>query len=211
MKLIWPLLALSFLAGAAHAAPLPTPDQVLNELNRARTDPQAYAQSLRELRRHFQGRLLHDGVEDGGIMTFEGVAAVDEAIAFLERQAPLPALDLADPLIRSAMDQARDQSRSGRIGHTGSDGSSFADRIHRQATWLGEAGEAIAYGDGGAAEVIRQLIVDDGEPDRGHRILLFSPGLRRAGVACAPHPTYDEVCVLDFAADLAPRVAQKKR
>jgi len=41
-------------------------------------------------------------------------------------------------------------------------------------------------------------------PDRGHRNDLMDPTLKRAGVGCAPHPTYGTVCVVDLAS-AAPR------
>ena len=50
-----------------------------------------------------------------------------------------------------------------------------------------------------AEDVILQLIVDDGVPDRGHRRILFNPAYTLVGAACAPHPVWREVCVLDFA------------
>jgi len=35
--------------------------------------------------------------------------------------------------------------------------------------------------------------------DRGHRRILFNPVYELIGAACAPHPVWREVCVLDFA------------
>ena len=59
--------------------------------------------------------------------------------------------------------------------------------------------EVITYGSRTAADVVRQLVVDDGVPDRGHRTILFDPEFRFAGVACAPHPEYREACVVALA------------
>ena len=63
----------------------PSIDQILNELNLARTDPAGYAQFLKERRVHYKGKRYDMG---GGtaLMTFEGVSALDEAIAFLEKR-----------------------------------------------------------------------------------------------------------------------------
>jgi uncharacterized protein YkwD len=195
------LLALVVLASCAVAgqvqAAQPTPDQILTELNFARTQPAAYADSLRTYRRHFDGKIALDAGEDG-IMTQEGVAAVDEAIAYLQRQPPRVAMTLNPLLNRSAGGQAYDQSMTGRVGHSGSNGSTFTQRISREGSWQGEAAEAISYGMASAADVVRQLIIDDGVPGRGHRDTLFDSALRNVGVGCAPHQTYNEVCVLDF-------------
>jgi uncharacterized protein YkwD len=202
------LLTLSVAAGCAIAgqacAAQPTPDQILSELNFARTQPAAYAESLRTYRRHFDGMTALDAGEDG-IMTQEGIAAVDEAISFLQRQPPRVAMSLNPLLNRSAGGQASDQSRTGRVGHVGSNGSTFTQRISREGSWQGEAAEAISYGMVSATDVVRQLIIDDGVPDRGHRGTLFDPVLRNVGVGCAPHQTYNEVCVLDFTTAIIPR------
>lgn len=195
------LLTLAVLAGCAIAgqvqAAQPTPDEILNEINFARTQPAAYAERLRIYRNHFDGNVALDAGPQG-IMTQEGVVAVDEAIAFLRRQPPRVALTLNQMLNRSAGGQAQDQSQTGRVGHVGSNGSSFTQRIGHEGSWQGEAAEAISYGMVDAGDVVRQLIIDDGVPGRDHRDTLFDPVLRNVGAGCAPHRTYYEVCVLDF-------------
>ena len=183
-------------AAGAPAAARTRPD-IVAELNAARTDPAGYARKARALRALFHG----DRIERPGeiaVVTREGPAAVDEAIAFLERQTPLPAVTDNRLLVRAAAAHAADQSATGAVGHEGSDGSSAADRMRREARWSA-SGEAIAYGPDRAEDVVLQLIVDDGVPDRGHRRILFNPAYTAAGAACAPHPVWRTVCVLDFA------------
>lgn len=189
-------------AAAGVQTPMPStgqslPAQIVAEVNDARTDPAGYARKARRLRSLFRG----DRIERPGetaVVTQEGGAAVDEAIAFLERQTPLPALR-ASPLIeRAAADHAEDQARTGAVGHEGGDGSRPSGRMRRYARWTA-TGEVIAYGSDRAEDVVLQLIIDDGVPDRGHRRILFNPGYTLTGAACAPHPVWRTVCVLDFA------------
>ena len=206
MKVVVSLLAASMAASAAYAAP-PTAQQVLSEINKARANPHAYAQTLRAYRDRFEGAIVYPSDDEPGISTREGVAAVDEAIDFLERQPPTITMTLAPRLNDSAEEHAIDQSHSGGAGHTGSDGSNFSDRIRRGALFQGEASEAISYGMDTAAHVVRQLIIDDGVPGRGHRTTLFDPLLRNLGVGCEPHPAYYQVCVLDFATAVIDRRA----
>lgn len=184
-------------AGAPWAVDAVVRADIVAELNAARTDPAAYARKARALRALFNG----DRIERPGeiaLVTREGPAAVDEAIAFLERQAPLPALGESPGLARAAAAHAGEQGRTGEVAHIGADGSSPSDRMRRQGRWTA-TGEAIAYGPDRAEEVILQLIVDDGVPDRGHRRILFNPAYTLVGAACAPHPVWRTVCVLDFA------------
>jgi uncharacterized protein YkwD len=209
IRTMGPLLGIALLAGCAPvAAEVPMPDarptadtaaraDIVAELNAARTDPAAYARKVRALRALFRGdRLERPG--ETAVVTREGTAAVDEAIAFLERQTPLAALDGHPGLDRAAADHASDQGRSGAVAHTGGDGSSPSDRMRRHGRWSA-TGEAIAYGPDRAEDVVLQLLIDDGVPDRGHRRILFNPVYGQVGAACGPHPVWREVCVLDFA------------
>lgn len=171
--------------------------EVVAELNAARTDPAAYAGKMRIMRAWFNGdRLERPG--EVPILTREGVAAVDEAIAFLERQTPLPAVARSSGLDRAAAAHAADQARTGAVGHDGGDGSTPAARMRREG-WWNATGEAIAYGPDRPDYVILQLIIDDGVADRGHRRILFNPVYSLVGVGCGPHPVWRQVCVLDFA------------
>jgi uncharacterized protein YkwD len=189
------IMAFSFTAASA-AAETPFERQVLAALNAARTDPAAYAAGLRHYRTYFHATLLRYPGLDADIETEEGVKVVDETIAFLGRQAPLPPLEGAALFETSAADLVADQAQGG-TGHESSDGANPADRARRHGGG-GYVAEVIAYGPVDAADVVRQLIVDDGVADRGHRAILYSPELRFAGVSCGPHPEYRTVCVIDL-------------
>lgn len=171
--------------------------RMMDELNLARAQPAAYAGRVRAFRGLMRGERIERPGEPA-VITREGIAAVDEAIAFLERQPALPVLARSVPLDRAARDHVEDQSRTGDVGHVGADGSPPSERIRRHARFTATA-EAIAYGPERPEDMIMQLIIDDGVPDRGHRRILFSPDYRLVGVACGPHPKWRRVCVLDFA------------
>jgi len=157
---------------------------ILDELNFARTRPQEYAAIL-----------------DVTMSTIPWAdqRCVAEAEAFLRRQHPLPPLQSATGLVMSARDQAADQAASGEIGHRGSDGASPWARMARWGQWTGRAGEAISYGYSDARSIVSTLIVDQGVPNHGHRHNIFCRDFRVAGSACAPHPRYGAMCVIDFA------------
>ena len=190
------VLACIFAALTPGAAETPFELQVLTALNAARTDPAAYAAGLKRYRTYFHANLLRYPGEGADVETEEGVAAVDEAIGFLNHQAPLVPVESAPLFVASARDLVADQAQGG-AGHESSDGSSPADRARRHGGGSYVA-EVIAYGPIDAADVVRQLIVDDGVPDRGHRSIIYSPELRFAGVACGPHREYGTVCVIDL-------------
>lgn len=170
--------------------------EVERQINLARSDPGAYARRLRAHRTQYEGRIFHD---PGAISieTQEGVAAVDEAIAFLERQAPLRPLSASPVLRMSSADHVADQGPRGALGHDGLDGSTFLDRIVRRGGPR-SGGENISYGGDTGEAVVIQLIVDDGVRDRGHRTNIFRPGYVSQGAACGPHREYRYMCVIDF-------------
>jgi len=134
---------------------------------------------------------------------------VDETIAFLGRQRALAPVAPAPLLAASAADLVADQAQGG-TGHDSSDGATPADRARRHGG--GEfVAEVIAYGPADAADVVRQLIIDDGVADRGHRAILYSSELRFAGVACGQHPEYRTVCVIDLGATPDGRAPGERR
>jgi len=170
---------------------------VLAEINFARTRPRDYAEQLRAYRRFFKGKIVWYPGNPDGLRTEEGVRAVDEAIRFLERQAPLEPIAPATLLARAARDHVREQGPSGATGHYSADGANPRDRVQRRGGGSYVA-EVITYGPPSAVEVVRQLIVDDAVPGRGHRKTLFAAEMRYAGVACGPHRGYRVMCVADL-------------
>ena len=195
-RLAW--LALVLAAGPAAAEePRANGESVIAEINLVRADPQAYAAELRAYRRLYQGKAVIFPDREQGLATQEGVAAVDEAIRFLERQTPLPPLAESATFTGSARDHARDHGRSGGLGHRGSDGSTPGQRVQRRGGGI-YVTESVTYGPAGAMDVVRQLIIDDGVKGRGHRKMLFAPRWQYAGAACGPHPAYRWMCVVDL-------------
>ena len=176
---------------------------VLAEINAARADPRAYAERLRVYLTSFRGRVAQEPGRPQ-VMTVEGPAAVEEAIADLERRAPAPPLTANGPLARVARSLLEDQEESGRIGHVGSDGATLAERMHRAGVFAMAEEEDIAYGGSTAAEIVRQLIVDDGVRDRGHRQSIFDPHMSHAAVACGSHARWGSMCVVDLAGGMMP-------
>ncbi|HJV21126.1 MAG TPA: CAP domain-containing protein [Holophagaceae bacterium] len=191
--------------GQAPEPPRPTALEkaIVQELSEARWRPKVYVKHLKALREYFEGKLwkLPDQVP---LRTQEGVAALDEAIAFLEGSASAGPLRFNEGLWRAARELALDQARTGGVGHVGSQGSRLRERLDRQGTLSSSAGECISYGPEDPRMIVLQLLIDDGVPDRGHRRTLFNPELHQAGAALAPHAQWGQVCVVDFADGFLP-------
>jgi uncharacterized protein YkwD len=193
------MLAALLPIAAALAAPESALERgIVTELNFARQHPRRYAEKLRAYRRYFHGKIVRYPAKPEGLRTKEGVAAVDEAIAFLQRQPPAPPLSPARLLADAAGAHVAEQGPRGATGHFSKNGDDPRDRVRRRGGG-GYIAETITYGPPSAVEVVRQLIVDDDVPGRGHRRTVFAAEMRFVGVRCGPHKTYRMMCVAEFA------------
>jgi uncharacterized protein YkwD len=172
--------------------------EIVKEVNLARTNARAYAFWLKSQRQHYRGTQLRRPGEVP-VRTQEGLAAVDEAIRWLEKQRPAGALGYSRGLSLAARDLVAPQGASGGFGHTGPDGSTPSDRIERHGQWESVIGENVAYGQRTARDVVAAFIVDDGVSGRGHRKNLYNPAFKVMGVDCGPHSTYGITCAITFA------------
>ena len=167
--------------------------EVMQELNRVRADPAGYARYLQSER--VKVGIVNDERADPH--------AFPEALAFLSKQTPLPPLTPDNRLADAAFELAKNQGPTGKIGH-GEQGN-LGQRIQSRGVWAGLSGETISYGQPTPYEVVRQLIVDFGVADRGHREMIFDASFQAAGVGCGRHAQYGEMCVIDFAGAFPPR------
>jgi uncharacterized protein YkwD len=171
---------------------------VVHEMSDLRVRPKAYARHLRELRNYFEGTLWKRPGRTP-LRTEEGLAALDEAIAFLESVRPVGPLRFNEGLAKAARFHAQDIGPRGVLDHVGSDGARLSQRLNRLGTWHGLIAENIGTLEEDPRQVVIQLLVDDGVPGRGHRHNLFNPDLHQAGAGTAPHREYRVVTVIDYA------------
>lgn len=179
--------------------------RVVAEINRIRMNPRPYAAWLKgDLRRHMDGTLwrLPNRVP---IRTEEGLAAIDEAIAFLESVAPCGPLKVSDALAKAAQDFVREQGPTGQTGHKGPDGSTLESRLEKHGEYTSVAGEVILYGTENPRFTMIQLVIDDGVKNRGHRKAIFNPEFKLAGPATGAHKDYVTMTVVDMADGFTPR------
>ena len=171
---------------------------IISEMNFARTRPRQYAKRVRELLKHYEGKLLKLPGKIP-VRTNEGKKAVIEAINYLEKVQAVGPLSPSLGLSRAARDHVLDQSKTGQTGHMGGDGSEPFERMERYGDWEGFSGENIAYGDDSAEMFVMQLIIDDGVPNRGHRDNMFNDQFKVTGVSIGKHPVYRSMCVITYA------------
>lgn len=169
---------------------------VLDEINLARTNPNAYADILAQRRQYYQGNLFNLPGQVSRI-TQEGVSALDEAIRVLRSTSPLPALNPSRGMSLGAKDHVNDIGPKGLVTHTGSDGSDPTKRVNRYGQ--GFAGENIDFGASTGREIAIDLLVDDGVSSRGHRENILRSSYQFAGISVGSHAQYGTMAVIDFA------------
>lgn len=191
MQVVGALLCL--ISTASHGQSAMNAD-VLEEVNFLRANPAEYASELDEFEQRFDGQLIMGEADEPDMITNEGVRAVVEAARAMRRVKPMGEIQYSAVLAQAAADHVRAQGRSGEVGHY-SDGKGPGQRVKAHGGNI-YVGEVIAYGVSGARDAVRQLIVDDGVPNRGHRTLLLNANYKYAGVACGPHRTWRNMCVI---------------
>lgn len=145
------------------------------------------------------------------LSTTEGPNAWKEAVRVLSSTAPnSKPLQWSEGLAQACYDHIRDTGPRGVTGHSGSDGSSSAERMQRyvDATMYGEN---LAYSDAETGyDMMLQLLIDDGVPNRGHRTNILEPEFTHAGVSCGCHKVYTEMCCFAYGKDVREKNPSKK-
>ena len=173
------------------------------EQNKARSDPQKYAELyILPMLQYFNG-LIYSAPGKMANITQEGAAAVNECIAALNSAAAVGILRPERGLSLAAKDHVADQGRTGGTGHNGSDGSTPDIRMMRYGAftdqqWRG-GGENIAYGPTTGRDIVICLLVDDGVPGRGHRTNLLNNVYTQTGVGFGPQSYYGRNCTINYA------------
>ena len=130
----------------------------------------------------------------------EGDNVFKEAISFLKSLKPLQPLEWDQSLYQSAEEHVNDIGPKGLLLYQSSDGTEPEDRINKYCNYE-TLGENIDFGPNDAMGVIISLTLDDGEEQRPHRENLFKDDYNKVGIACGPHQTEFQMCVMDFGGD----------
>jgi hypothetical protein len=162
-------------------------EQLVNKINEFRTNPRGYAKKINEYVSCFKGKTLRLPGSNAGIRTEEGAAAYIEAVDFLSKQDGVEPLEPSKGLGRICADfmaeaQKVDPNDIGNID--------LEEIIAKYGSFSGSLNRAMDFGGEDPEQVLINLIVCDGDPNRGNRESLLSTELKRVGVANAKHSTY---------------------
>jgi hypothetical protein len=178
---------------------------IFKYLNDFRRNPKLLVKHLEKLRSYLDVK-TNVLSEPGKIQVqmVEGDLVFNEAINYLNSLPPLRPYDWEEALAMSAMEHVLDIGPKGLLSYQSSDGVEPEDRISRYGSYTETLGENIDFGPNDSLGVIVSLTLDDGEADRPHRENLFKTDYHKVGIACGPHKSEYQMCVMDFAYDFKP-------
>ena len=133
------------------------------------------------------------------LQTKEGPAVVNETINYLNRISAVPMLKWNEELSKAARDHVIDIGAKGLCTHESSDGTPFAKRLDKYGKTVICSGENMSFSCETALEVILQLVIDDGVPNRGHRLSIFKPDFRCCGIFSGAHKVNKTMTTIDYA------------
>ena len=140
------------------------------------------------------------------LRTKEGAAAVNDAIAFLEKQSSIPPLKWSDQVAKAADDHGKDIGPKGLIQHDSSDGKTgVKERLRKYGNVVSCYGENLSFHCDDAKSVLIQLIVDDGVANRGHRENVFNQEFGVVGISTNDHKDFGTMTTLDYAGSFVPQ------
>ena len=179
---------------------------IFNLINKFRANPKELARHLERLKKYLDTSTnILSEPDKIQIQMVEGEEVFNEAINYLKSLRPLEPLQWEDALAASAQEHVDDIGPKGLLLYQSSDGTEPEERITRYGKYIDSLGENIDFGPNDAIGVIVSLTLDDGEEERPHRDNIFRNDYKKIGIACGPHQTEFQMCVMDLAYDFIPK------
>ena len=161
--------------------------KLIDEINKVRKDPHAFAEKLLGYKQYFEGNFLILPGSDAKVETQEGFKAYEEAANILKTTDPLPELSPSKGLGKIAADFFE------KIKETDPDNIGDIDLnslIAKYGSFTGTFENIIEFGNNSPELIVTNCIVCDGNPDRENRNILLSKELLKVGMAFGSHVTY---------------------
>ena len=179
---------------------------IFNLINKFRSNPRELARHLEKLKKYLDKNTnILSEPDKIQIQMVEGENVFNEAIQYLKSLSPLPPFEWDDCLAQSAQEHVDDIGPKGLLLYQSSDGTEPEDRISKYGNYVDSLGENIDFGPNDEIGVIVSLTLDDGEEERPHRDNLFKNDYKKIGIACGPHQSEFQMCVMDMAYDFIPK------
>jgi len=160
-------------------------EELVNEINRLRTNPQNYTSTLKDYMTCFKGNSLIFPGATATIATEEGPQAYSEAINYLTNQSPREAVSPSKGLCRICEEFIALARQTEDI-----DAIDMDKIIKKYGSYGGSFSRAVDFGGETPENVVVYLTVCDGDKSRGQRNTLLNPDAKLVGVATGKHSVY---------------------
>ena len=159
-----------------------------------RTNPLSYVPILEEI--------VADEAKVRHWCSNEGAKCANGLIKYLKEHEPVPRLSWHETLGKVARDFVADTGPKGKIGHNDTKGKDPFKRMKEAGiTEMWGGGENCSYGMESAQDVVLQLLLDDGQSHRGHRLNIMNKGFVQMGCASGSHSMFRTMTSIDYIAD----------
>ena len=172
--------------------------EVIEEINFARTKPSEYAAKLERISTTLQGRKAKVG--NNTMKLKEGAAIFDEAIHYLLNIGPMEPLELCDGLSESAIELLYLL-----IIQEGVDMSEFNQdiydlehRLDHFGVYFGEFNELIDYGSFDPEFMVVNFLLSDGDESRNDRHTIMNSLMKHCGITSGILPSGRKCTILNF-------------
>jgi len=173
-------------------------ESLKSEINKMRTNPNAYIKLLEERLKNYEGNvlLIVKGDQKYKNKTVEGKDAVEEAISSIKSAGRLSAFEYPSGLGSCANEVAT------KVGKNPVDKNQFGSIIESHGSYNGELkllrGHFYEHDD--AQDLVLHFLVSDGDKNRTSRNILLSSNLRCGGIAIVDG-NFPKLCTLMFVSE----------
>jgi hypothetical protein len=170
--------------------------KVIEEINEVRKYPQKYAEKIRKFAKYFKGKVLKIP-EIIPIMTTEGAKAFEEAAKFLDNHDSRDPLKYSPGLTHVAHEALKDIQKLEDVDQLAN--LQIEDYIEKHGQVVGHFAQAVDFGSSLAELVVINLLVDDGDLNRGNRSNIIDDKFKLIGVSTGTHSIYHNCTVIMYA------------
>lgn len=184
--------------------------EIVNEINLARTNPKLYITYLEEFRKFYNGKNVTLSNRQTFI-TNEGTTALDDAVKALKAAKTVAALESSEFISKATKDHLADLLKNSSFGHKGSDGSMPDERLNRYIfAETVRFGENVVMSGLTAREVVIAMLIDDGFPSRTHRKNVLDAEFKFVGLSNGVGQNKIGLSVVIFSTDAKEKTGVKQ-
>lgn len=166
---------------------------LINEINNIRKNPSAFADKLLSFKSYFKGNIVKLPGQKVGSQTEEGFAAFEDAAKYLKTCNPVDDIIPSKGLSKIAKDYL-DKIGESEINDMGE--IEIDSIIKKYGNFSGSFSNGMDFGSETPELVAINLVVSDGDPDRGNRDLILNPKLKKIGISTRIHKIYGNLTII---------------